>query len=119
MTVLHSRILKECNQIPWAGHYDENSIEEDDCSLPYSKNILFYRIMHKDVAWNGKQKTGSFVGPTTFQRFMHCFRYVFNAKNVEISEKMTKRRYEGLFFLSPFGAVLFIFRIVSQNFNFG
>lgn len=93
MSAIHSKILKDCNQIPWAGEYEENPSNNEELNLPSSKNIVLHRIMHQDISWTGEQKIGIFVGPTTFQRFMHCFRYVFNAKTVEISEKASKRRY--------------------------
>ena len=92
MSGIHSRILKECNQIPWAGDYEESVSKEEEMNLPYSKNILLHRIMHKDISWTGEQKIGIFVGPTTFHRFMHCFHYVFNAKTVEINEKVLRRK---------------------------
>ena len=93
MSGIHSKILKECNQIPWAGDYEENVSSESEMNLPHSKNILLHRIMDKDISWKGEQKSGIFVGPTKFHRFMHCFHYVFNAKAEEINEKVSKRRY--------------------------
>ena len=93
MSGIHLRLLKECNQIPWAGNCEENSFLDDELNFPSSKKILLHRIMHKDISWTGEQKVGIFVGPTTFQRFMHCFNYVFSAKAVEINEKVLTRKY--------------------------
>ena len=92
MSGIHAQILKECGQISWAGNCNSSDAADKDTAFPRSKNILLHRILNKDISWNGDQATGIFVGPTTFVRFMHCFRYVFKAKTTEVSEKVKNRR---------------------------
>eukprot|EP00794_Sanderia_malayensis_P000407 gene407-1042_t len=93
MIAIHGHILRDCNQIPWAGDAAEPDEQVDsDGQLPYSKSILLNRILHKDVSWHGTPTTGIFVGPTTFHGFMHCFKYVFKVKAAKVNEKVRKRK---------------------------
>ena len=91
ISVIHGHILRNCEQIPWAGATTEKThsgnIEEN---LPRSRDLLRSRILNQNFRHNGSP--GIFVGPTTYQRFLHCFRHVFEAKVSEANEKTTKRR---------------------------
>merc|ERR1711974_178552 len=97
---IHSFVLRDCKQMPWAGDVsaeislttikvhekkkDQLKIQTGAVpTLPYSKVILQERIRlnHKDN--EAKAKNEVYVGPTTYRRFMECFRYLYQCKSAE------------------------------------
>ena len=102
MSSIHGSILRKCNQVPWADYSEYSKASEDETEnskFPLSKAIMLHRILHTDVCWDRLPQAGTFIGPTTFTRFMHCFKYVFKVKSVEINEQVCKRRYLSNFFV--------------------
>ncbi|XP_070568705.1 dynein axonemal heavy chain 5-like isoform X4 [Ptychodera flava] len=103
---MHSFVLQDCKQIPWAGVMDDTipvtSVKivgkkevlkvqvTDVANLPYTKTIMSEHITqrHRDVNTPGRNDV--FVGPRTFRRFLDCFRYIFNTKNEENSAEISK-----------------------------
>ncbi|XP_071818739.1 dynein axonemal heavy chain 5-like isoform X4 [Apostichopus japonicus] len=105
---IHGFVLRDCNQIPWAGSTDDTitittlklhgkkeqvkAVSTEVPNLPYTKAILRERIRmnHYSPANPGKHEL--FVGPRTFRRFMDCFRYILNKKSKENTSKVSKLR---------------------------
>ncbi|KAL4232681.1 hypothetical protein ACF0H5_007369 [Mactra antiquata] len=96
---IHSFVLRDCRQMPWAGDLNPeitlSSVKQHEKkkdqlkvtsnkvpNLPYSKVILHERIRIKHRAQE-VAKNEVFVGPTTFRRFMDCFRYLYTVKSRE------------------------------------
>ncbi|XP_041462850.1 dynein heavy chain 8, axonemal-like [Lytechinus variegatus] len=104
MSTIHSFVLRDCNQIPWAGSVDEkiklttlklhgkkeivkvHTHKVDN--LPYTKLIMKERIKQKHYHADSPGKQELFVGPRTFRRFMDCFRYIYNNKSKENTAKV-------------------------------
>ncbi|XP_071801693.1 uncharacterized protein [Asterias amurensis] len=105
---IHSFILHDCNQIPWAGsteetvqittlkiHGKKESIKVqtlDVPNLPYTKLIMKERINlnHCDPAMPGKHEI--FIGPRTFRRFLDAFRYIYSTKSKENTARVGQLR---------------------------
>ncbi|XP_055889445.1 dynein axonemal heavy chain 8-like isoform X4 [Biomphalaria glabrata] len=96
---IHSFVLRDCKQIPWAGDvnatvnmtsFKVNEKKKDQLkfslatvpNLPYSKVILHERIRfnHRD---RSKSKNEVYVGPTTYRKFMETFKYLYLWKSGE------------------------------------
>ncbi|CAL1527205.1 unnamed protein product [Lymnaea stagnalis] len=96
---IHSFVLRDCKQMPWAGDVSANismttikvhekkkdqlKYQTDNVpNLPYSKVILHERIRlkHKE---RSKAKNEIYVGPTTYRRLMETFRYLYFLKSEE------------------------------------
>ncbi|WAR07684.1 DYHG-like protein [Mya arenaria] len=94
---IHSFVLRDCRQMPWAGDLNpeisltavkQHEKKKDQLkvssskvpNLPYSKVILHERIRVKHRG-NEIAKNEMFVGPTTFRRFMESFRYLYTVKS--------------------------------------
>ncbi|XP_006824289.1 dynein axonemal heavy chain 5-like, partial [Saccoglossus kowalevskii] len=103
---IHSFVLKDCKQIPWAGNTDDNitvssvkvvgkkeiiKVQTTEVpNLPYTKSIMHEHIQlrHKNSQNHGRNDV--FVGPKTFRRFMDCFRYIFDTKSAENSSSIAQ-----------------------------
>ncbi|XP_052089132.1 uncharacterized protein LOC127725852 isoform X10 [Mytilus californianus] len=95
---IHSFVLRDCRQLPWAGDLSpeitinkikvlEKKKEQFKVeavkvpNLPYSKTILHERIKNRHRKDDDRAKNEVYVGPTTFRRFMECFRCLYNNKS--------------------------------------
>ncbi|KAK6187606.1 hypothetical protein SNE40_005595 [Patella caerulea] len=102
---IHSYVLKDCKQMPWAGELgstiDINTFKVNDKkkdqlklttvkvpNLPYSKIILQERIKlrHRDTANPAKNEV--YVGPTTYHRFKESFRCLYTKKAKQRTEEV-------------------------------
>ncbi|XP_052708586.1 uncharacterized protein LOC128183562 isoform X10 [Crassostrea angulata] len=101
---IHSFVLRDCAQLPWAGDLSEeiniNQVKVEKKkdqqivkflpakvpNLPYSKVLLQERIKLQHRSDNMKAKNETYVGPTTFRRFMETFKYLYNLKSQERTE---------------------------------
>ncbi|XP_033113255.1 dynein heavy chain 5, axonemal-like isoform X2 [Anneissia japonica] len=106
MAKIHSHVLHDCNQIPWAGETNDKitltqvkiqgkketikvtNLEVDN--LPYTKSIMRQKIelRHRKLDEPGKHEL--FVGPRTFRRFMDCFKYLYTTKSKENTTKVNQ-----------------------------
>ncbi|GFN75495.1 dynein beta chain, ciliary [Plakobranchus ocellatus] len=94
---IHSFVLRDCKQMPWAGDVsteitmttvkvhekkkDQLKVQTVSVpNLPYSKVILQERIKLNHTDQSIKAKNEVYVGPTTYRRFMECFRYLYFKK---------------------------------------
>ncbi|CAH1799095.1 unnamed protein product [Owenia fusiformis] len=104
---IHSFILRDCKQMPWAGDLaDEVSITQVKVidkkkdilkttnlkvrNMPYSKHMLLehIKLRHKRDDIPGKNEV--FIGPNTYKRCLDCFRYLYTVKSKERTEKVNK-----------------------------
>ncbi|XP_071954985.1 uncharacterized protein [Antedon mediterranea] len=106
MAKIHSHVLHNCNQIPWAGETSDKTtltqvkiqgkketikvtnVEVDN--LPYTKSIMRQRIELKHRLDNEPGKHELFIGPRTFRRFMDCFKYLYTTKSKENTTKVNQ-----------------------------
>ncbi|XP_071504103.1 dynein axonemal heavy chain 5-like [Diadema antillarum] len=101
---IHSFILRDCNQIPWAGSVEEKvklttlklhgkkelvkvQTQKVD-NLPYTKLTMKERIKQRHYRENNPGKQELFVGPRTFRRFMDCFRHIYTTKSKDNTAKV-------------------------------
>ncbi|KAI8520697.1 hypothetical protein Bbelb_004510 [Branchiostoma belcheri] len=106
MANIHSYVLQDCRQIPWAGNVEE-TVSLTMCkrdnkkdqyktqimelpNLPYSKSIMHERILlqHKGVGMVSPRSIP--MGPTLYRRFMECFLYVLSTKTAQQNANITR-----------------------------
>ncbi|BFZ10052.1 hypothetical protein BsWGS_13093 [Bradybaena similaris] len=106
---IHSFILRDCNQLSWAG--DVNAEINMTChtlqdkkkdqlkvenvmvpNLPYSKVILLERIRLNHANVYNKARNEVYVGPTSYRRFMETFRHLYLHKTKERTTSFDKLR---------------------------
>ncbi|XP_064629693.1 uncharacterized protein LOC135488785 isoform X2 [Lineus longissimus] len=105
---IHSEILVQTNQMPWAGQTEDsisltsvkmNEKKKDQIrktelknlkNFPYSKAIILenIKLIHQDPHVKGKNQV--FVGPMTYRRFMDTFNYLYRLKSKDRTEKVTR-----------------------------
>lgn len=102
---VHEFVLQDCHHIPWAGGLATHEIrstsrtkdlkrDKEGASMHdgYARNLLMERIAlanrHVDVAMPNEV----FVGPTTYDRFLHCFMSLLKKKEGEMKNLLNDSR---------------------------
>ena len=106
LAFIHEFVLKDCHQIPWAGENVLNSYsveqqrqkelkdldKEVDHYENYSKCLLMERIALAHRCLDTAQPNEIFVGPTTYDRFLHCFKNLLEKKEKAIKDRVKELR---------------------------
>ena len=103
---VHEFVLKDCHHIPWAGGMATSSeLQPETKDLKrvepgmddgYARNLLMERIALANRCVDVAMPTEVFVGPTTYDRFLHCFMSLLKKKESEIKNLLNDSRYSML-----------------------
>ena len=101
---IHEFVLQDCHHIPWAGGMATNAESkpdtkdlkeaEDETSDDYGRNLLMERIALANRQVHVAMPNEVFVGPTTYDRFLHCFMSLLKKKEGEIKNLLNDSRYD-------------------------
>ncbi|CAH1226669.1 DNAH5 [Branchiostoma lanceolatum] len=106
MANIHSYVLQDCRQIPWAGNMEETvsltmckrDSKKDQYktqmlelpNLPYSKSIMHERILLQHKGDSKVSHRSIPMGPTIYRRFMECFLHILSTKTAQQNANITR-----------------------------
>ncbi|XP_053567991.1 uncharacterized protein LOC128657631 [Bombina bombina] len=99
ISLIHSYMLQNNNQIPWAGNYNQNMLSNEDLgqadeinqiNFPYCREIIQERI--KILLSEGTTAVNErvFIGPSTLETFLENFNFVLRKKMEEQEDILIK-----------------------------
>ena len=100
---IHEFVLQDCHHIPWAGcmatgsetksETKDSQEAENEGNESYARNLLLERIALANRQVHVAMPNEVFVGPTTYDRFLHCFLSLLKKKEGQIKNLLNDARY--------------------------
>lgn len=108
---IHEFVLQDCHHIPWAGGLATNSDtkseskdseQHEHVNEAYARDLLAERIALENRQVDVAMSNEVFVGPTTYDRFLHCFMSLLKKKEGQIKNLLNDSRYSNKRYVRAF-----------------